>query len=166
MKAKLNSRNCEMHMNKIRVAGDLRNDFLTRLIAILGSNTRWGRDVCLNYYIFLLSSVDRVKLRLAITFFHGVVTNTLIYKSNKTLYHLQKLLKICETNHGNLTKKETRKDVQPQFCLTMVAVLLLDSCKIWNNIQADKKRNENNGKNHCDLTMLYEIKLFERNCKY
>jgi hypothetical protein len=48
----------------------------------------------------------------------------------------------------------------------MVAVLLFDGCKIWKTIQADKKRNEQNGKNSCGPTVLYVIKLSETNCRY
>jgi hypothetical protein len=104
MKAKANSGNCVINMNQIRVAGVMRNDCLTPLIAILGSNTSWGTDICLNYSVFILSCVDRQRMRLANPLFHRVVTNTFKYKSNKNLYHLQKLLKICKTNHENLTK--------------------------------------------------------------
>lgn len=78
-------------MNQTRVAGDLRNDCLTPLIAILGSNTSWGTDIGLIYSVFILSCVDRQRLRLANTLIHRVVTNTLKYKTNKNLrvYHLK-----------------------------------------------------------------------------
>ena len=108
MKATANSGNCEIHMNQMKVVGDLRNDCLTPLIAILGSNTSWGTDVCLNYSAFLLSCVDGERLRLANPLFHRVVTNTLKYKSNKNLYQLQKLLKISKTNYENLNSSTYR----------------------------------------------------------
>jgi hypothetical protein len=50
------------------------------------------------------------------------------------------LLSICRTNYENLTKffdiqntlkKVTGKDVQPQFCVTMVVVFLFDGYKIF-----------------------------------
>lgn len=51
MKAEVNSGNCEIHMNHIKVVGDLRNDCLIPLIAIFVSNNIWGTDVCQNYSV-------------------------------------------------------------------------------------------------------------------
>jgi len=50
--------------------------------------------------------------------------------------------------------------------MTFLAVLLFNGSKIWKTIKAYKKRNENNGKNSCDLTVLYVITLPETKCKY
>jgi hypothetical protein len=54
MSAKANYGDYEIHTNQIRVAGDLRNDCLTPLIAILVSNTSWGTDVCVNFSVSIV----------------------------------------------------------------------------------------------------------------